>query len=87
MLESMEGLYDKLKHLSIVQADLVSKLVPHKMKNLLTLIDPSDEAKFVSTLETVRHQTQIVSQWINNSKMFQNREDTSSPKSSLERKP
>jgi flagellar biosynthesis chaperone FliJ len=70
MVENIENMYDKLKHLSIVQTDLVSKLIPNKMKNITTLIEPGEEHSFISKLETVRHNSQIVSQWINNSKMF-----------------
>lgn len=42
LLASIQHIYGKLKHVSVVQADLAAKLIPSNFKNLKTLHDASE---------------------------------------------
>lgn len=63
-------MYEKLKHVSVIQTDMATHLIPKKMQNLNNFFESSEQAMQLTNLDRVRQNAKMVSIWINNSKLL-----------------
>lgn len=69
-LHGIEAMYEKLKHVSVIQTDMATYMIPKKMQNLNNFFESSEQAQQVLNLDRVRQNAQMVSVWINNSTLL-----------------
>lgn len=72
-IRKIQLMYDKVKHLAVVQTDLVTWILPKKVRNLIKFSDfqdKSEHSEVIQNLERVRQNSYIVTQWITNTNEF-----------------
>ena len=61
----IESLHERIKHISIIQAEILKSLIPHKNQKLQTKMDSEDYLKSINKFKNLGNQAEIVSKWIN----------------------
>lgn len=64
LIAKVEDLNQKLRHLSVLQLEMSTNVIPYKQQKQ-NFMDSHDENKMIVDLERVKRNATIVSQWIN----------------------